>query len=317
MKAEERHKLERNALADWIGQTITDIKPYSRAIFTAVVLLLLAIVAAVVWPKIRDRASDSAWQTFYTATASGSLAQLEGIAEEYPGTPVANWALVLAADARLANACQQLFTDKAAAAPELRKAIEQYSTVIAQSREPELRERALFGRARAYEAVSGTQQAEGDLPKAIADYEQVAEKWPDGPFTPMAQEQAKRLKSPATKAFYDKFAAYTPKRPVSKALEDAGKQLPFDTSSLPDEGPAELSKMLNLGDLKVKGATGTEKGNEGKGDAEKKQAVNPEAPKPEPPKAESPKLAPAKTEPPKATTPAPAPAPAKSEPPKK
>lgn len=306
MKAEQRHKLETNILADWIGQSIADIKPYSRAILTGLVVLVVVIVAAVLWPRFAERASASAWEAYYAALSNDNFTELERIAEDHPGTPVAHWSLAVAADARLATACMQLFVDKVSAGQELRRAIEDYGAVIDQAREPQLRERALFGRARAYEAVSGSRQGEGELPKAIADYEQVVKEWPNGTYAAMAGEQLKRLKSQEFKVFYDKFAAYSPRRPVSKEPE-AGAKLPFDSSSLPDDAsPSEFSKLLNLDDLKVKGPKKSD-------DSAKETPAKTGETKPEAPKAEPAKTSAPKTEPPKnAPT-----APAKSEPAKK
>jgi tetratricopeptide (TPR) repeat protein len=313
MKAEERHKLETNVLADWIGQTIKDFKPYSRAVTTALVLLVLVIAALILWPRYRDRGLASAWDAYYSALAADNYAELEAIAADHPRTSVAHWSLVVAADARLATACMQLFTDKVSAAQELRRAIEDYTAVIDQSREPRLRERSLFGRARAYEAVSGSRQGEGELPKAIADYERVVAEWPNGTYAPMAGEQLKRLKTQDFKVFYDKFAAYSPKRPVSKE-PGAGVKLPFDSSSLPDDAsPSGFSQLLNLDDLKVTG---------GKTTGKKEEPAKPEPGKAEPPKTEAPKTEPAKTgtpktEPPKSEPPKTAPpAPPKAEAPK-
>jgi len=332
MKAEQRHKLETNVLADWIGQMFKKCERYSRLITWGLVLIVVALVAAIVVPKLWARASATAWEEFYTAMATDNLADLERIAEEYPATPVADWGLVLAADARLAGACMQLFSDKVSAAQELRKAIEDYTTVIDQSREPQLRERALYGRARAFEAISATREGAGEIPKAIADYKSVVEGWPNGPYAPTANAQLKRLNSADTRQFYDKFAAYTPKRPVSKEPEGLGKQLPFDASSVPDgAGESEFSKLLNLSDLKVKGAS---KGEPAKSEPLTTEPSKTETPKAEPPKSDMPptppktdaaKSAPPKTDLPKTEPPKTAPAPApgskpeapKLEPPKK
>ncbi len=302
MKAEERHKLETNVLADWLGQTIQDIKPYANWIL--VVLVVLAVVAGVAigWPRWRERASAEAWEAFYSAMAADNYAAMERIAEDYPGTPVAHWALVVAADARLASACMQLFSDKATAAQELRRAIEDYTTVLNETRQAELRQRALFGRARAYEAVSGSRQGEGELPKAIADYEELVAKWPSGSYKRLAEEQIQRLKAQETKVFYDKFAAFTPARPISKEPEPSQKTLPFDDSNLPDNSPSEFSKLLKLDDLKVKGANTEDSGKASSEKATKSEPAATEPAKGEPqkkdPQAEPSQAAPAKVDPP-------------------
>lgn len=300
MKAEERHKLETNILADWLGQTIAEIKPYANWILVGVIALAVIAGVAIGWPRFRDRASASAWDAFYSAMATDNYVEFERIAEDYPGTTVAHWGLVVAADARLANACMQLFRDKATAAQELRRAIEDYTTVLNESRHPELRQRALFGRARAYEAVSGSRQGEGEIPKAIADYEELVKNWPTGSYSSLAAEQLKRLHSQEAKVFYDKFAAFTPARPVSKEPEPDQKSLPFDPSSLPDSSPSEFSKLLNLDDLKVKGAKSEQKEEPAKATPQKTEPPKTEPPKTEPPKTEPPKTEPPKTEPAKA-----------------
>ena len=297
MKAEERHKLETNVLADWLGQTFAEVKPYANWIIVGVVAVLVIAGVAIGWPRYRERASATAWDAFYNALATDNYVEFERIAEDYPGTPVAHWGLVVAADARLAQACMQLFSDKASAAQELRRAIDAYTTVLNETRHPDLRQRALFGRARAYEAVSGSRQGEGEIPKAIADYEQLVENWPTGSYSGLAAEQLKRLKSQETKVFYDKFAAFSPARPVSKEPESGQKTLPFDPSRLPDSSPSEFSKLLNLDDLKVKGAKSEQKQEASKAEPAKTEPAKTEPPKTEPPKTEPPKTEPSKTEP--------------------
>jgi hypothetical protein len=318
MKAEKRHELETNYLANWLGQMLKKTQPYHNAVTWALVAVVVLLGCWVAWSKFTQRGAASAWDEFYAAMATDNFVELERIAKENPGTPVAHWGLMVSADARLTNACMQVFADKASAAQDLRNAIEAYTTVIDQSREPRLRQRALFGRARAYETLSGTPQGTGELPKAIADYERLVDSFPDGTYTAIASEQLKRLKSQDFKLFYDKFAALAPKRPGPKESGPDAKQLPFDASSLPgDSSQSEFSNLLNLSDLKVKGSKPSTtpgksepaKTEPGKTEPGKTGAPNPEvktpAPMPVPPKGEG-----GKSEAPKAPLP-------KSEPAKK
>ncbi len=311
MKAQKRHELETNYLADWLGQMFKKTEPYHNTITWALVAVVVLLGVYVAWSKFAHRSEASAWDDFYSALAGDNFVELERIAEDHPGTPVAHWALIVSADARLANACMQVFANKDTAAQDLEKAVKAYTTVIEQSREPRLRQRALFGRARAYETLSGTPQGTGDLPKAIADYEQLVESYADGTYTAIASTQLKRLNSQEIKVFYDKFATYVPKRQASKESEPGGKQLPFESSSVPgDASQSQFSKLLNLSDLKVRGAKSTTPG-------------KPEPGKTEPGKTEPGKSEPGKTEPgktgpakPEMKTPAPKtapPAPPKSE----
>jgi tetratricopeptide (TPR) repeat protein len=253
--------LETNYLADWLGQMLKKTEPYHNTITWAFVAVVALFSVYVVWSKFAHRGEASAWDDFYSALAADNFVELERIAEEHPGTAVAHWGLIASADARLANACMLVFVNKDTAAQDLDKAVKAYTAVIEQSREPQFRQRALFGRARAYETLSGTPQGTGDLPKAIADYQRLVDSYPDGTYTAIASAQLKRLKSQDIKVFYDKFAAYVPKRPGSKESEPGAKQLPFDSSSLPDDASqSEFSKLLNLSDLKVKGAKSTAPG---------------------------------------------------------
>ncbi len=311
MKAQKRHELETNYLADWLGQMLKKTEPYHNTITWALVAVVVLLGIYVAWSRLAHRGEASAWDEFYSALAADNFVELERIAEDHPGTAVAHWGLIVSADARLANACMQVFASKDTASQDLDKAVKAYTTVIEQSREPRLRQRALFGRARAYETLSGTPQGTGDLPKAIADYEQLVESYPDGTYTAIAGAQLKRLKSQDIKVFYDKFAAYVPKRPASKESEPGAKQLPFESSRVPgDASQSEFTRLLNLSDLKVRGAKSTTpaKSEPGKTEPGKKEPAKPLAPKSEPAKAE-----PAK---PEMKTPAP-PAPPKSAPAKK
>jgi tetratricopeptide (TPR) repeat protein len=334
MKAEKRHELETNYLAAWLGQMLKKTQPYHNAITWVLVAVVVLLGILVVWSKFMHRGAASAWDDFHSAMAADNLVELERIAEKHPGTPVAHWGLIVSADARLADACKQVFADKASAAQDLRKAVEAYTTVVDQSREPRLRQRALFGRARAYETLSGTPQGTGELPKAIADYERLVDSYPEGTYTAIASEQLKRLKSQDIKLFYDKFAALAPKQPSSKESEPGARQLPFDSSSLPgDSSQSEFSNLLNLSDLKVKGSKSSTtpgksepaKTEPGKTEPAKSGAAKPEVktpvPTPVPPKGEggkteAPKAGQTKGVPPAPATSPPAPPP-KSEPAKK
>ena len=303
MKSEKRHQLETNYLADWLARTLKNSEPYQKPVVWAILAVVVLIGASVAWSKWTHWQTAAAWDEFNIAAATGAPSEFDRIAEEHPGTDIAFWSRATAGDIRLDRGSMQIFTDKAAAVGELRKAIDDYAAVIDGSREPQLRQRALFGRARAYESLSGTPQGAGELPKAIADYEEIAQKYPTGSYATIVGDQLKRLKSQDIKVFYDKFAQFAPKRPVSKEPGPDGKPIPFDASSLPDAaGQADLSKLLKL-DAKTKDGTPaaeSAKTDAGKAAPKKTDAVTPPVQPKEPVKS-----APAKTESTKATTPAP------------
>ena len=256
MKTEERHKLQQNELADWLGRILTVIKPYTNAIL-AVALLVVVIVALSSWWN-RQSASEAsgAWEQIYRALGANNPAQLDKIVEDNPGTEVAQWAAALSGDIHLAAGCQQLFTNKSTASQDLQKAVDSYTKVGDEARLSTLRERATFGLARAYEATCGTRQSQGELQKAIKNYEELVKNWPDGAYAPLAKNRLDQLKSPAAKRFYDKFAQFDP-QPSFTAPAGVGPS--FDSKSLQEpKAPADgadikfpnLGKDLGKGDKK-------------------------------------------------------------------
>lgn len=245
MKSEERHKLHENALAKWLIGVVESIAPYANAIL-AVVLLVVVVFGVLKWWQSQSvYAAAHAWDDLYSAVAANDTAALDRVVEQNPGTEVAYWAAVLSADMHLASGCQDLFTNKATAGQELRKAVEKCMKVRNESRTPVLRERATYGLARAYEALSGTRQSEGELNKAIQTYEEVVKNWPKGTYAGAAAKRLEDLQAAKTKVFYDKFAQHDPQ----PAFAPGGPGQPlFDSKSLPEGGDVpDFSKLMNEG----------------------------------------------------------------------
>lgn len=229
MKGERRHELETNVLADWLSGVIRAIKPYVNATLSVVLLLAVATVAYTWWGRESALKSARAWGDFYQAVSAQNTKLLEGIVEDYPGTDVAYWAAVATGDLHLSRGCNLLFLDdgRAEAYQDLRKAVDYYGQVLDGCRIAELRERATFGLARALESQE-------DLQGAIQQYQDVENNWPDGVFAAAARQRREDLNSPATKKFYDRFAAYR-KRP--RAPDKPARQTPsFLDRDLGDEG---------------------------------------------------------------------------------
>lgn len=234
MKSEDRHKMQRNELADWLAKTIEQAKPHSNLIFLVVVLTLVLCSAAMWWTRQSADRDAVAWADYDRAAASGDPKNLDEIGDLHPGTEVAQWAAVAAGDAYLGTGCQELFTNKSAASAALQDAVDHYRSVQEQADTPELLERASFGLARAYEALAGVQ---GDLAKAKEAYREVVDRWPDGAYSEMAAQRLEDLGREDTEAFYDKFAQFTPQpaTPDAPGAGSPGDRLPFDIDSL-DEG---------------------------------------------------------------------------------
>ncbi len=234
MKSERRHELEHNVLADWLADTHERTKPYQNAILGGLILLAALIVVAAVWRTMAQRQAARAWGAYFRAIQTGQPGDLEDVAGDYPGSHVAQWSATAAADLRLALGCNLLFSDKPSALHELRRATDQYLQVLQQSREATLLERATFGLARAYEAQL-------DLQRAAERYQQVADRWPEGPYAQAANDRLSALDSRPVRELADKFAQWEP-TPAVDDLPDFPATAPeFDLDALPD-GPVFTPK---------------------------------------------------------------------------
>jgi tetratricopeptide (TPR) repeat protein len=234
MKSEDRHKMQRNELADWLAKSIEQVKPFSNLIFLVVVLILLLVGAFMWWMRQSADRDAVAWAEYDRAAVSGDPKDLDEIGDLHAGSEVAQWAAVAAGDAYLGTGCEELFRNKSAATAALKDAVDHYRTVQEQGHTPELLERASFGLARAYEAQAGDQ---GDLDTAIEAYQEVVDKWPDGAYSEMAARRLEDLGREETKAFYDKFAQFNPQpaSPDGPGTGSAGDGSAFDINKLLDE----------------------------------------------------------------------------------
>jgi len=227
MKSDRRHELEQNELAQWLADWGERIKPYQNYILGGVVLIAAAFVAYSIWARSERQRNVAAWEQYYSALDTRSPGEMEDLIEAYPGTPTANWAAAVAADLRLANACNLLFSDKASANQNLREAVDLYLTVLDESDDPELRERATFGLARAYEAQT-------NLDKAAEHYETVIDRWPQGAYAVVARDRLLALEKKSVRELYDKFANWEPRAEFDDQRQLSDSAPVFDLDALPE-----------------------------------------------------------------------------------
>ncbi|NMC21852.1 MAG: hypothetical protein GYA33_15695 [Thermogutta sp.] len=232
MKRERRHELQDNLLARWLSKVTEKAAPYARAFSLAVVLIVLIVAAWYVFSNRSLANREAAWSDLFQAMQKGTAADLEAVAEQYAGSEAALWAQVAAADIHLEIGCAQLFSNKADAVQELQKAIDGYLSVRDEVRRPELKERLLWGLARAYESLAGTRQGQGELDRAVKLYRELAESFPDGRFATLATRRAAELERPDVQGFYDFFARYEPTPSAPPGGFSPG-DLPFHPGALP------------------------------------------------------------------------------------
>jgi len=238
MKTERRHELQTNQLADTLAHWIEAAKPYSRA---GLALLVAAVVGLFAWGYLaaqNSRREAQGWAEYFDAINSRDARdQLGEIASRYPSLPVGQWASLVLADFQLSNGTDRLFTEKADARSELKQAADRYRSVMLESREPTILQRATYGLARAHEAL-------GTLEEARKEYSSIAEQWPDSPFAAPATERAKDLEQTSTKNFYDWFAKYEPPRQLSKEPGIPGVRPDFLKEPL-DSGSGKLPSSVD------------------------------------------------------------------------
>lgn len=226
MKSEERHKLHQNALALWLSETFTAIKPYQNAILAVIIVVILAVIFFAWWKSESASSASRAWTQLFTAFEdTNPSAALEKVAEDNRRSHAAPAADLGAADIQLAQGCSMLFINKATANQQLNNALKLYQAVSEQSPSPALRVQAAFGIAKAWESL-------GKLDTAIKFYTEVTTEWPDTVYAQMSSRRLDDLKRVSTKEVYDKFARFDPKPTFT---QPPGGIPGLD--KLPEEGP--------------------------------------------------------------------------------
>ena len=90
MKAERRHELQTNALADWLAKTIQKVQPHANTILIGALLVIVAIVAVVMLSGRSSGRSDGAWNEYFQATIyedpEKRLKDVSCVAERPPAT---------------------------------------------------------------------------------------------------------------------------------------------------------------------------------------------------------------------------------------
>lgn len=230
MKSERRHELQENELADWLENAVNAVAPHAKTILVGVVGAIVLFLAYTLWQNRATAASQAAWDQFYAAAqADDAEAEMLKLADAHPDDAPGLWARLFAADSQLGLGMQDLFTNRAAARPKLKDAAKNYRQVAetASGKYDAMVERALYGEAKAYEALG----EKSDLDEAQKLYQQVIEQFPGGALAADAERRVAELKKPSTREFYDWFVTTTPTPPPTTTPPGIGPS--FDSSNLP------------------------------------------------------------------------------------
>ena len=183
MKTERRQELNTNVLADWLGQRITAIAPFGRAI-TGFVFIGVVLAFVFFFLNAQNRTSREAnWTAYFSATTAEDLI---GVVDEQEENVVDIWARQAAADLYLAEGGEFLFDNRRE--DPLKKAKENYQIVAEKATDDTLKRRALFGLAQACEALN-------ELDEAKQKYQEIIDNksWSDTVVRELADRRLKNL----------------------------------------------------------------------------------------------------------------------------
>jgi tetratricopeptide (TPR) repeat protein len=228
MKAEKRHELQQNELADWLGEQIEAAKPYGTTIAIVVLGGLLAIGLAIYLASAGNPASAGAWSQYFAAFNDREPAvALKQLAEEQPNTSAALWAQQSIGDINLSQGSIQLFSDREEAKKMLEKAEVAYKEVETKATDSMLKSRSRLGLAKLYEATNKPEEAKRYYEMVVA-----AEK--DSAIGKAAAAGAKRVSDPREVALLAWFDAQKPRKPAPFPGAGGLPGLPNDLPERPD-----------------------------------------------------------------------------------
>jgi predicted negative regulator of RcsB-dependent stress response len=206
MKAQHRHELNTNELAEWLEAAIEKAKPYSRAIVGAILAVAIVIGVYAYVNALGRRtvaaASDQYINALQSLQAEGPL-ELQRIAEDYRGTEPAVLAQLVLAEQQLNQGAGGLYVNKPAAETELSHAVGSFTQVLQTTKDPMLRAWALYGLGRAHES-------QGQLERARLDYQKLIDEYPNSSLVSAARGHLAQLNETSVKEFYDWFAKQNP-----------------------------------------------------------------------------------------------------------
>ena len=139
MKAERRHELQHNELADWVAEVVERLKPYSRAIAGVAVAAAVLLTAYVVLSSRAERKQSTAWTDYYAAIQAPQdsiEAELESVSRRPRQRARGTLGRSCAGRPQAPEKASIRFKDKAAAEKKLKSAISHYEAVIPNADDP-------------------------------------------------------------------------------------------------------------------------------------------------------------------------------------
>lgn len=198
MQPVDHADIEQNDLANATLSLVERLRPHLRTLLAAVAVAFVALAAWTLVSSRRDAERSAAWDACLAAVSARDAARLGEVAGRYPGSSAATWSQILLADNTLAEGNRLVFTDKAQGRTRLQAAADLYAGVMAQRPKGLAAERAVYGLAKAREAL-------GELDVAKRGYEALVAEYPASPLASLAASRVAALGRPAAAGWYDWF----------------------------------------------------------------------------------------------------------------
>lgn len=267
---EEPVLLQKTELGRIVQSTGSVLEKNATTIVAVICTVLVVAAGGIWWARQSTETSSAAWALLESAE---SVDDFGSISEKFANAIPGQWAKLRESEAHQKSGTDVMFTDRELALADFKRAREGFEKLVAAAGvDPIIRERALWGLARALEATS-----DGDTAKSSDAYQRLIADFPETIYKPFAEERIASLKTGGTKEFYAWFSKQNPK-PADIRPKDGAAKNPHDLF-LPPAAAGEIDDKTKDADAKP----GDEAG------AAKPDPAKAAAPKVEEPKAEEPK----------------------------
>ncbi|MDX1946838.1 MAG: hypothetical protein SFU86_15660 [Pirellulaceae bacterium] len=242
-KAEKRHELQQNELADWLGEQIEVAKPHLPMIILGSVLAVALVGLMIFWINAGTTAGADVWSEYFAAFGEPEpAAALEQVATKHPNSPVAYWAWQSLGDHHLSLGQMELFSNRELAKASLEKAEAAYKKAEG-THDSMLKNRARLGLAKVYVSLDKPEEA-AKIYKLIADADRNRVL---GKSAELSEKQVQAKREVELLAW---FAKQSPPRPGGMpddlparpdlSIPDTGLDLDKIDLTKPPDGPTEF-----------------------------------------------------------------------------
>lgn len=239
--SKSRKELNENELAGAISDQMDNIRPHLPKIligFIAIAAVVFGINYVISSRSAAKEAKAINLVLFSVEnSAAGSQATLDQQIDDFPNDPTTAWAYLIKADRSLTSGLEKIFVDRLAGRDFVQRSLEDFEKAIELGGDDaRIKQRALFGWARALESL-------GRFDQAAAKFSELVELG-DHPFTDLARKGIERVNEPQNREFYVM---------LEKRENNALAQTPGSAAGGDDAAPGTDTGLLPRPDLTYPG----------------------------------------------------------------